>query len=329
MSTTIGMSNQVQTRFVNANGLSFEVATLGSGSKLALCLHGFPEHAHSWRYQMPVLAALGYEVWAPNLRGYGRSSRPTRVADYAIEHLLQDVAALIDAAGGKPTTLIAHDWGAVIAWYFAMRALRPLRNLIIVNVPHPAAMAREVRVNARQRSKSWYVLAFQLPWLPERILARNGGHAVAKMIRDTAAHPSRFTAYDLAIFAANASTPAAVGAMLNYYRALVAGGGARRQAQLGFAPIATPTLLLWGEDDMALEKSCTYGTQAFVPSLCTRYLPGISHWAQQDDPETVNAMPLPVLRAVPEHRGLVLVVGRRRALLAEERCVEQFLWFSA
>ena len=82
---------------------------------LALCLHGFPEHAHSWRYQLPALAELGYEAWAPNLRGYGNSTRPPRLRDYAIEQLLQDVAGLIDAAGGRPVTLLGHDWGAVIS----------------------------------------------------------------------------------------------------------------------------------------------------------------------------------------------------------------------
>ena len=249
------MIDASRTGLVKANGLSFEVTMQGIGDKLALCLHGFPEHAHSWRYQMPLLASLGYEVWAPNLRGYGRSSRPDRVADYALEHLLSDVAGLIDAAGNRPTTLIAHDW-----------------------------------VNAKQRAKSWYVLFFQIPLLPERLLARDAGRFIARMIRDTSAHPARFSESDLAIFAANAATPSAVAAMLNYYRALVVGGGAKRQARLGSPVIATPTLLLWGEDDMALDKACTYGTEAFVRPLTVRYLPGVSHWAQQDDPDTVNAM---------------------------------------
>ena len=284
------MIDASKTRLVKANGLSFEVTMQGIGDKLALCLHGFPEHAHSWRYQMPLLASLGYEVWAPNLRGYGRSSRPDRVANYALEHLLSDVAGLIDAAGNRPTTLIAHDWGALIAWYFAMRAIRPLEKLVIVNVPHPVPMAREIRGNAKQRAKSWYVLFFQIPLLPERFLARDGGRFIARMIRDTSAHPARFSESDLAIFAANAATPSAVAAMLNYYRALVVGGGAKRQARLGSPVIATPTLLLWGEDDMALDKACTYGTEAFVRPLTVRYLPGVSHWAQQDDPDTVNAM---------------------------------------
>lgn len=105
----------VKTAFVRANGLSFEVDQCGSGEKFALLLHGFPESKFSWRHQLPLLAALGYTVWAPNMRGYGRSSRPTAVADYHIDHLVADAAALMDAAGAKTTLLMAHDWGAIVA----------------------------------------------------------------------------------------------------------------------------------------------------------------------------------------------------------------------
>jgi pimeloyl-ACP methyl ester carboxylesterase len=282
--------HEIRTRFVEANRQSFETLACGEGDRLALCLHGFPEHAHSWRYQLPLLAEAGYEAWAPNLRGYGRSTQPPRLRDYAIEHLLQDVAGLIDAAGNRPVTLLGHDWGAVIAWYFAMRRLRPLERLVIVNVPHPATMLREMKVNPLQRRKSWYVLFFQLPWLPELAMGRDDGHQLARMMRDTSSHPERFGPDDLKVFAENVGRPAGLTAMVNYYRALLLGGGARRQARIGYPRIDTPTLMLWGEQDMALEKACTYGTDAYVPQLTLRYLPGISHWAQQDDPETVNAM---------------------------------------
>ena len=164
------MNEHTHTRFIEANGQAFETLVAGSGERVALCLHGFPEHACSWRYQMQHLANQGFEVWAPNLRGYGRSSRPPRMRDYSVELLMQDVAGLIDAAGGRPVTLLAHDWGAVIAWYFAMRRLRPLERLVIINVPHPAVMAREIRDSGRQRRKSWYVLFFQLPFIPELLM---------------------------------------------------------------------------------------------------------------------------------------------------------------
>src|SRR5215831_10193939 len=106
---------------VAANGISFEVAAIGQGDRLALCLHGFPEHACSWRHQMPLLAKLGYRVWAPNLRGYGGTSSPRGVALYRLSVLVEDVASLIAASGARETLLLAHDWGGALAWNLAMR----------------------------------------------------------------------------------------------------------------------------------------------------------------------------------------------------------------
>src|SRR5258705_2946844 len=119
----------IQYQIVRANGIDFNVAMAGSGERLALCLHGFPESSFSWRHQMPLLARLGYRVWAPDLRGYGESERPPRVQDYAIEKLMEDVGGLIDAAGARSTLLLAHDWGGSIAWYFALRRVRSLDRL--------------------------------------------------------------------------------------------------------------------------------------------------------------------------------------------------------
>ncbi len=274
---------------VKANGLRFHVASAGAGDRLALCLHGFPENWFSWRHQLPLLDRLGYRAWAPDLRGYGGSDRPPRMQDYAIERLLEDVAGLIDAAGAKSVLLLAHDWGAIIAWYFAMRRVRPLERLVIMNVPHPACAARELRRGAQLR-RSWYVLFFQLPWLPEKLLGRDGARAIAEIFRRSSLDPSRFPDDAIRVFREAAARPGALTAMVNYYRALVRGGGAQRQTALGFPVIDTPTLLLWGEGDVALTKATTYGTDAFVRDLTLRYLPGVSHWVQQEAPESVNAM---------------------------------------
>ena len=132
--------SDLQTKFVEANGLRFEVLEEGTGDKLALCLHGFPEHAISWRHQIPVLAGMGYRVWAVNQRGYGRTTRPTQVADYALPHLVDDVTGLINAASAKSVVLIGHDWGAMVAWCFAAEQRRPLERLVIMNDPHPLVL---------------------------------------------------------------------------------------------------------------------------------------------------------------------------------------------
>lgn len=279
----------MSTEFIDANGLRFEVETCGTGDRLALCLHGFPEHSHSWRYQLPMLAELGFKAWAPNLRGYGHSSRPQGMAAYSIENLLADVAGLIDAAGCRETVLIAHDWGAIIAWYFAMRKVRPLDKLIICNVPHPAPIERSLRSLA-QLKKSWYILFFQIPGLPEWLAGRNGARGIGELIRASAVDKTRFGEEVTEVYRRNAAQPGALEAMVNYYRALVRGGGAKRQREQGYPVIETPTLMLWGEDDLALTKETTYGTDEFVEDLTIRYLPGVSHWVQQEQPEVVNAM---------------------------------------
>ena len=277
----------VNTVFVNANGLTFEVDQCGEGEKFALLLHGFPESKFSWRFQMPLLARLGYRVWAPNLRGYGRTSRPAAVSDYHIDRLVEDVAGLIDAAGAKETLLIAHDLGAVIAWQCAIRKVRPLSGLVIMNVPHPACFARELG-KWSQRRKSWYMFFFQLPWLPERLLAARGAEAIGRAFTDMAVDKSRFPADVVDAYRRNALEPGALRAMINYYRA------AMRAPRPVMDPVPgtvdARTLMIWGEEDSALDKATTLGTEAYVKDLTLRYLPGVSHWVQQEAPEKVNAM---------------------------------------
>src|SRR5277367_1876371 len=176
---------------VPANGISFEVATMGTGDRLALCLHGFPEHAISWRHQMPPLAKLGYRVWAPNLRGYGATDSPQEVSAYRTKTLVEDVAALIKASGAKETLLIAHDWGGALAWMLAMRQPELISRLVIMNVPHPACFARELR-KPHQLLKSWYMFFFQIPALPEFLLGRDHARPIGDMFRRGTRNPSRF-----------------------------------------------------------------------------------------------------------------------------------------
>jgi pimeloyl-ACP methyl ester carboxylesterase len=278
----------IRHEFVRANGLRFHVAASGEGDRLALFLHGFPECWYSWRHQLPLLARLGFRAWAPDLRGYGETDRPTRVDDYRIETLMDDVAGLIDASGARETVLLAHDWGGVIAWYFAMRRVRPLDRLVVMNLPHPAIMERALRT-PRQLARSWYVLLFQLPGLPEALLRARDYRAVQEAFRGMAIDKSRFPDEALRLYRDNAARPGALTAMLNYYRALVR-GGARRQRALGYPVLETPTLMIWGERDSALGVETTHGTEAWVPNLTIRYLPDVSHWVQQEAPERVNAM---------------------------------------
>lgn len=282
--------SRITTEFVEANNLRFEVDMCGDGDKLALCLHGFPEHSFSWRHQLPVLAELGYKTWAPNLRGYGKSSKPDKMEDYRLEELMADVAGLIDAANCKSVVLIAHDWGAVIAWFFAMRKIRPLDKLIICNVPHPGPARKALSKGLKQLRKSWYIFFFQIPRLPEWLLGLHHAQSIGEAIRHSACNKEQFPDEVTEVYRRNAAQPGVLAAMINYYRALVRGGGARRQKKLGYPIIEIPTLMLWGEEDMALTKETTLGTEEYVKDLTLRYLPRVSHWVQQDAPEEVNVM---------------------------------------
>jgi pimeloyl-ACP methyl ester carboxylesterase len=274
---------------VAANGINFEVATMGSGDRLALCLHGFPEHAYSWRYQMPMLARLGYRVWAPNLRGYGNTDSPPEVSAYNPRTLVEDVAALIKAANAKETLLLAHDWGAALAWLLAMEQPQFINRLVILNLPHPACFIRELG-RLGQLAKSWYMFFFQLPWLPEFLLGRRQGRATSELIRKTSSDPARFPDEDLEIYRANAARPGGLKAMINWYRALMRGQGVRRFFGRTIPVIHVPTLFLWGDADVALSLRTTRGTERYVSDLTFRVLPGVSHWIQQEAPEAVNQM---------------------------------------
>jgi len=221
------------------------------------------------------------------MRGYGKTSRPASVADYHIDHLVADVGGLIDAAKAKDTLLVGHDWGAIVAWQAAIRKTRPLDRLIIMNVPHPACIAREFRTLAQLR-RSWYVFFFQIPWLPERLLSLRGGDAVRRAFVDNAIDKARFPVSVTDEFKRSALEPGALTAMVNYYRAALRAGSAAMNPQPGTVDV--PTLMIWGLEDVTLGKETTIGTEHYVRDLTLRYLPGVSHWVQQEAPEKVNGM---------------------------------------
>lgn len=281
-----GSLTQVETRRIDANGLGFTVDEAGTGEDVALLLHGFPECRFAWRHQLPLLADLGWRAIAPDLRGYGLSSRPPATADYRLDHLIEDVAALFEATGAGRRLLIGHDWGGVIAWAFAMRRRLPLDGLVIMNAPHPLVFAEVMRRSPRQWLRSWYIAFFQLPWLPEALMRAGGAWRIGEAFTAMAVDESRFPPEVTEVYRQGALIPGALTAMINYYRANIGALG-----ELGDAPpIEIPTLLVWGEADKALGIECTHGYEPYVCDLTLRRLPGVSHWVQQEAPERVNQM---------------------------------------
>ena len=154
------------------NDLRFTAYSAGKGP-VALCLHGFPDNARSFRCQFPVLVNAGYRVVAPTLRGYEQSSQPAS-GDYGIEQLARDVIAWIDDLGEERVHLIGHDWGAVITYVAGAMAPERFRSLTAIAIPHPARFTQVgIRKVPRQLLLSWYMMFFQLRGIAERAIRRS------------------------------------------------------------------------------------------------------------------------------------------------------------
>ncbi len=266
-------------RFAEVNGIRMHYVEAGAGEPVVF-LHGFPENWYSWRHQLDALAST-HHVIAPDLRGYNETENR---GPYDTATLQDDVLSLLDHLGESKVHLVGHDWGALIAWLFAMNHGDRLLSLTICNVPHPAAAEKAFR-QPRQLLKSWYMLYFQLPFLPEWTLSTQNYQWLARMlIHDT--RPGTFSREDIQFYL-DAWRRQGLGGGLNWYRALF-----RHRPSIGNPPavIDTPTLFIWGENDKVLRKELTYGTEDYVPNLRMEYLPGISHWVQQEAAGEVNRL---------------------------------------
>ncbi|HTU90861.1 MAG TPA: alpha/beta fold hydrolase [Gemmataceae bacterium] len=284
---------QIHHRFARVNGVTlhfveaFPAATNGKDARsgqLCLMLHGFPEFWYAWGHQIPALAAAGFHVLAPDLRGYNLSDKPRGVSAYSIDALLGDVIGLIENAGAERAAVAGHDWGGVIAWRFAMRYPQVVEKLIILNAPHPAAYRRELR-SWRQLLKSWYVFFFQVPGLPEQLLGGGDFDWLGRLLRR---HPRAFGSEDVRRYKQALARPGALKAALNYYRAFMR--HRNQSAARDDGPINVPVLLLWGERDLYLSPCLTVGLDAWVPNLRVVRFPDASHWVQNDAPERVNRL---------------------------------------
>jgi pimeloyl-ACP methyl ester carboxylesterase len=278
-------------------GLHLRAAVAGESGPLVLMLHGFPESWYSWRHQLRALSPSCRCV-APELRGYGESDAPRGVENYTVEKLADDVRDLIRCCGRERAMLIGHDWGGAIAWVASLMHPEMVERLVILNCPHPRQMRRHLRSNFRQLARSWYIFFFQLPWLPEFILRAGDFALPMRAIREGAVRKEAFTEADLAHFRQALSRPYALTAALNYYRAL-----ARRDFLCEPPPdhwlarkVRAPTLVIWGEQDIALTRELTYGMEdLFAREYEIKYVPDSGHWVQQEQPELVNRYILEVL----------------------------------
>jgi pimeloyl-ACP methyl ester carboxylesterase len=257
---------------------------------LVVLLHGFPEFWYSWHEQLPALADAGYRVLAPDMRGYNRSEKPPGVASYRTSELVADVVGLIEHAGRESAHVVGHDWGGATAWGVGIGVPQVVDRLAILNSPHPTAFERELTSNLDQLRKSWYMFAFQLPWLPEFVLTVDDARFLERFLTGVGADDDTFSPADLRRYRDAFTRPGAARAAINYYRASVRGmlkglpGGG-----VGEQHVDVPTLVLWGEEDRALGTDLLDGLDAWVPDLQVERLPDANHWVQLDAPDRVNA----------------------------------------
>jgi pimeloyl-ACP methyl ester carboxylesterase len=147
--------------FADSSGVKIHYVTLGKGP-LAILIHGFPDYWYTWRDQMPALANH-FQVVAIDLRGYNMSDQPKGVENYALDRLVADVDAVIKHFQQEKAVIVGHDWGGAIAWTFAMTHPEKTERLIILNLPHPKGMLRELANNPEQQKNSQYARNFQQP----------------------------------------------------------------------------------------------------------------------------------------------------------------------
>ncbi|TNM46149.1 alpha/beta fold hydrolase [Nocardioides albidus] len=258
------------------DGLTFDVYDEGpADAEPILLLHGFPERSTCWRHVAPLLHKAGYRTVAMDQRGYSPGARPSRRRDYRAEELLGDALALADAVGGR-VHVVGHDWGAIPAWLLAAHHPERVASLTAVSVPHPAAFLAAM-VRSPQLLHSWYMAAFQVPLVPERLLG-SGGRIADRMVSSFGMRED-----DVRRFRAEIVDAGILPTALNWYRALpLAGPGLLRRK------VTVPTTMVWSDQDVAVERWGPEHTDRWVDAPF-RFVPleGVSHWIPTHAPDAL------------------------------------------
>ncbi|CAH1239534.1 EPHX4 [Branchiostoma lanceolatum] len=275
---------------LESSGLRFHYVAAGERDKpLMLCLHGFPECWYSWRHQLKEFRN-SYRVVAPDLRGYGETESPQPFGyrgwpNFSLAQLANDVRELIEALGYSSCTLVAHDWGGIIAWRVAIDRPDLVDRLVVMNNPHPGLYMKYMTAHFSQLRRSWYMFLFQLPWLPEIFLQSLDFEYVNAFM--SCKRHGAITDEDFEGFKYTFARPGVnMSAAINYYRAAMK---MPPRCYKG-TKVTCPTLQIWGDQDEFLEVGLTEGTDKFVPDFTLKVVPGASHCVQQDQPTVVNGI---------------------------------------
>lgn len=276
--------------------LVFDVIDAGpTDGPVVILLHGFPQMNTCWDAVIPILTARGYRCLAPNQRGYSRGARPTRRRDYRMSELVGDVRTLIDSSGAQRVHLVGHDFGALVTWFAASQMPDRLATATALSTPHPIGGFEALR-SSRQAFASWYVYAFQLPRIPERVFVGSQGTAtgLSKFLRAHGQTPEG-AERDARAMAA----PGAFTAAVNWYRAMPL-NNFLRLLRLLRTKITVPTMHVFSDGDTFLSAE---GAHACGRGVSGEYrfemLHGVSHWIPDEDPSAVANLLLEWFAAHP------------------------------
>jgi len=286
--------------YVRVNGIRLHCVTAGSGP-LMLFLHGFPEFWYEWKEQLREFSK-DHLVVAPDCRGYNLSDKPLSLDAYRVPALLEDIRGLADHfRESKKFTLVAHDWGGALAWAFAMVHPEYLEKLIIINAPHPVIFQKLLAGDLEQQQASQYMLLLRSPSAEMQLSAGNYAFLV-QIVLSELLRCGKLTEADKEEYLKAWSQPGALTGGLNYYRANEVGPPAPPEVEKeigasaekflldpGLAIVRVPTLVIWGEKDIALTVKNLDGLEKLVPQLTVKRVPDGSHWVIHERPAEVNA----------------------------------------
>ena len=248
--------------------LVFDVRDSGpADGEPVVLLHGFPQDSSAFDRLSPALHSAGLRTLAPDQRGYSPGARPAGRSAYALRAVVDDVLALLDAAGLSSAHVVGHDWGGIAAW--ALAAWHPwrVRMLTALSVPHPAAMSQAL-VSSDQALRSSYIGFFQLPAVPEGVLLAGRGAVLRRMLRQGGLPADLVDEY-----VARMQQPGALTAALNWYRALPYG------SRTPIGTVRVPTLHIWGAGDAFLGRQAVEASREFVAApYALEVLEDVNHW---------------------------------------------------
>ena len=287
--TLSGIRSPLEFRVFHINGVALHVVLAGSASaKPLVFLHGFPEFWFAWRHQIDHFASSGYRVIIPDQRGYNLSEKPAGIASYSIDLLAKDVVGVLDTVTDSKAFIVGHDWGAIVAWYLAARYSERVRRTAMLSVPHPRIVIKNLIRNPTQLRRSWYLLFFQLPWLPEWMLRGRDWAPLVQALRDTSPR-GVFSDADLEQYKESWSRKGALTAMLNWYRAALLS-----PSKLAVDPEASrvkvPALLILGKNDQFAGEAMARESLHYCDDGHLEMLETAGHWIHHEEPTQVNTL---------------------------------------